>query len=90
VQCFVKFWIEIKVPSVERICRQVFSPINGKHENDKNIVLNQINQTVSLFAQFDLVTAMQVTVQGTWGCSRRFLSALAEVPLCCRQESAIP
>jgi len=49
------------------ISRQVFSPVNGKHKNDKKIVLNQIDKTVSLFSQFDLVTAMQITMQlRTW------------------------
>ncbi len=45
------------------ISRQVFSPVDGKHKNDKNIVLNQIDQTVSLFSQFDLVTTTQIAVQ---------------------------
>jgi len=40
------------------ICRQVFPAINCQHKNDKNIILNQIDQAVSLFAQFDLVAAM--------------------------------
>jgi hypothetical protein len=41
----------------------VFSLCNCQHQDDKNVVFNQINKPVALFKQLDFVAIGQATVQ---------------------------